>query len=168
MTKPIIGVMGPGEGATPEHMAMAEELGRLIAQAGWTTLSGGRNAGVMAAVNRGARDAGGLTVGILPDIERSGISPNVDIPIITGMGSARNNINVLSSDVVIACGAGPGTASEISLAIKAGKHIVLLALSPAAKIYFQELGGPLVSVAASPRNAIDLCEQLLKEPQQTA
>jgi uncharacterized protein (TIGR00725 family) len=161
--KPMIGVMGPGDGATPELIRLAEELGRQIALAGWITLSGGRNAGVMDAVNRGAKSAGGLTVGILPTTERDKISTHVDIPIITDMGGARNNINVLSSDVVIACGTGRGTASEIALALKSNKKVVLLAASEAAKTFFQEIGGPLISLADSPLAAVKLCEKFLRE-----
>jgi len=152
--KTIIGVMGPGEGATPELLDTAEELGRLIARKGWITLTGGRNAGVMAAASRGAKSAGGLTVGVLPTGTREGISPDVDIPIITGMGSARNNINVLTSDVVIACGMGPGTAAEVSLALKAGKKVILLACPPAAQTFFQALGGSLIVVADNPAAAL--------------
>jgi len=133
--------MGPGEEATPELLATAEELGRLIAQKGWITLTGGRN-------------AGGLTVGVLPTGTREGISPDVDIPIITGMGSARNNINVLSSDVVIACGMGPGTAAEVSLALKAGKKVILLACPPVTQTFFQALGGSLIVVADNPAAAL--------------
>ena len=155
--------MGPGAEATPELTAMAEELGRLIARAGWITLSGGRNTGVMDAVSRGARSAHGLTVGILPTPGREGVSAHVDIPIITGMGSARNNINVLTSDVVIACGAGRGTAAEIALALKAGKEVILLAVSAAGRSFFQELGGPLVAVADSPPEAVALCENFLRK-----
>ncbi|MEM9675458.1 MAG: cytochrome, partial [Bacteroidota bacterium] len=64
--KIIIGVMGPGEGAKPEACATAYQLGRLLASKGWITLCGGRKAGVMEAVSRGAKEAGGITVGILP------------------------------------------------------------------------------------------------------
>jgi uncharacterized protein (TIGR00725 family) len=64
--KIIIGVMGPGEGAKPEVCTTAYQLGQLLAQRGWVTLCGGRSSGVMEAVSRGAKEAGGLTVGILP------------------------------------------------------------------------------------------------------
>jgi hypothetical protein len=162
--KPIIGVMGPGDEANPELMRLAEELGRQIARAGWITLSGGRKSGVMDAVNRGAKSAGGLTVGILPTSERDKISTYVDIPIVTDMGNARNNINVLSSDVVIACGIGRGTASEVALALKSNKRVVLLAASEAAEAFFKEIGGALISVADSPLAAIKLCEEFLRAP----
>ena len=128
----------------------------------FVTLSGGRDAGVMAAVNRGAKSAGGLTVGILPDRERRGISVHVDIHIITDMGSARNNINVLSSDVIIACGMGRGTAAEIALALKAEKKVILLACPAAAQTFFRELGGAHVSVAGTPEEAVAICTVVVK------
>lgn len=126
MSKTIIGVMGPGSGAEKRDKVLAFELGSRIAQKNWVLLTGGRNVGVMHEASRGAKSAGGLTVGVLPTAELTGISEFVDIPIRTGMGSARNNINVLSSDVVVACGAGLGTISEIVLAYKAGKPVILL------------------------------------------
>jgi uncharacterized protein (TIGR00725 family) len=121
----VIGVMGGGEVSDRRALA-AYELGRLIAQRGWVLLNGGRNAGVMDASARGAQGAGGLTVGVLPDDHRGRASDHLDIQIVTGMGSARNNINVLSSDVVVACSGGAGTLSEIALALKAGRPVVVL------------------------------------------
>ncbi|WP_242044677.1 SLOG cluster 4 domain-containing protein [Anabaena azotica] len=110
MNKIVIGVMGAGEGATANDGENAYKLGELIAQAGWVLLTGGRNVGVMDAASQGAKSANGLTVGILPGTQAEGISVAVDIAIFTDMGNARNNINVLSSHVVIACGMGAGTA----------------------------------------------------------
>ncbi|CDN10792.1 MAG: LOG family protein [Richelia sp.] len=118
--KTIIGVMGPGNQATAEDLHNAFALGKFIAQQGWILLTGGINAGVMDAASKGAKSSGGLTVGILPDKQTHGISEAVDIAIFTDMGNARNNIKVLSSHVIIACGMGAGTASEVALAIKNG------------------------------------------------
>src|SRR6266850_1082239 len=126
MSRVVVGVMGPGQSASKDAIAAAFELGRLIALEGWVLLTGGRNAGVMDAACKGAREAGGLTIGILPTTDTNEMSEAVDIPILTGMGQARNNINVLSSRVIFACGMGAGTASEIALAIKAGKTVILL------------------------------------------
>lgn len=162
-TRPIIGVMGPGEGAMAHHTALAEELGLRIAEAGWVTLSGGRNSGVMEAVNRGAKQGNGLTIAILPTRDRKQISEFVDIPVITEMGSARNVINVLSSDVVVACGMARGTASEVALALKSDKPVILLASSEASRDFFREIGGNLISVADSPKEAINICRHLLKD-----
>jgi uncharacterized protein (TIGR00725 family) len=161
VTRPkTIAVVGPGEGAREPDVALGFELGKLIAERGWILLSGGRAAGVMDGVNRGAKAAGGLTVGIVP---RTGvaISEAVDIPIITDMGDARNNIIVLTGDVIISCGVGgAGTASEIALALKAGKHVVLLGASEEARSYFKTIGRHLVHVAATPAEAVEVVAAL--------
>jgi len=166
--RPVIGVMGAGESASARDCAHAEDLGRRIAAAGWVLLSGGRACGVMAAANRGAkRVAGSLTVGILPT--RSGdVSPDVDVAVFTGMGDARNAINALSSRVLIACGAGgPGTASEVALALKSGTPVILLGAPRSAREFFGGLAG-VVRVAESPEQAIALARELLEEPVPTA
>ncbi len=121
----IVGVMG-GARVGPEVAAEAYRLGRRIAEQGWVLLNGGRRAGVMDESARGALEAGGLTIGILPGEDRRDASPYIRIPICTGMGGARNNINVLSSDVVVACPGGAGTLSEIALALKNGKRVIVL------------------------------------------
>jgi hypothetical protein len=126
MTRPVIvGVMGGGS-AGPKELADAYRLGQLIAEKGWILLNGGRNAGIMAASAKGASEAGGITVGILPDGDTAHAAPHIRIPIVTDMGNARNTINVLSSRVVIACPGGAGTLSEIALALKVGKPVVLV------------------------------------------
>ncbi len=138
MHRIIIGVMGPGQATRPVRQ-LAYQLGKAIAAEGWVTLSGGRNAGVMDEVNRGAKDGGGLTIGILPGVRINKVSEYVDIPIMTGMGSARNNINILTASVVVACGLGAGTASEVALAIKAGKPVILLGIDAQSVSFFQQL-----------------------------
>jgi uncharacterized protein (TIGR00725 family) len=142
--RPVIGVMGAGENAVAADCALAERLGELVARHGWVLLTGGRDAGVMAAANRGAKCvAGSVTVGVLPT-ESGPVSPDVDIAVFTGLGNARNAVNVLSSQVVVACGSGgPGTASEVALALKAGRPVVLLAPAPEAEAFFRTLGGRL-------------------------
>ena len=159
MGKKIIGVMGPGAGATQQDLANAAELGRLIAQNGWVTLTGGRNVGVMDAVNQGAKEENGLTLGILPDSDRSAVSSHVDLPVFTDMGSGRNNINALTSDWVIACGMGPGTASEVALALKAGKPVILLGASQEATQFFSQLKTEKVWIAQDPQECISLIKQ---------
>lgn len=164
MRKSIIGVMGPGAKARDEDLALAVELGRLIAEQGWTLLSGGRKSGVMEAVSKGASLAGGLTIGVLPTRDREMISDYVDIPIITDMGSGRNNINVLSSDVVIACGMESGTASEVALAIKAERSVILLNCGAEAEKFFLKIGASSVQVATSPTEAISKAKLILAAP----
>lgn len=160
--KTIIGVMGPGH-TDAQTIDDAFELGRLLAQEGWVVLSGGRAAGVMDAVSRGAKAAGGLTIGILPDRRLDKISPAVDLPIFTEMGNARNSINVLSSDVVIACcrGMGSGTASEIALAIKSARPVILLGADGATRSFFDGLVAAPIPVAATPAEAVALAKKLL-------
>lgn len=158
--KIIIGVMGPGEQATDRDCQLAYELGQSIAQQGWVLLTGGRAVGVMDAVNRGAKQAGGLTLGILPSADDQDRCEAVDIVIATGMGYARNVINILSSEVVIACGMGSGTASEIAIAIKVGKPVVLLNSSPASQAFFRALSDAVVIVNA-PEEAVEQAKQFL-------
>lgn len=153
--------MGPGKQATPTDLTYAYQLGQLIAQQGWVLLTGGRNVGVMDAASRGAKSAGGLTVGILPDDHPQGVSPGVDLVIITDMGNARNNINVLSSDVVIACGMGSGTASEIALALKNHKSVILLTQHQEAIQFFTNLSRDKVFLATNPKEVIELVKVIL-------
>lgn len=161
MKKTIIGVMGPGTKATKLEQENAYKLGQLIAQKGWVLLTGGRAAGVMEFAMRGAKSMGGLTIGILPDRGSLGMSEYVDIPIITDLGNARNNINVLSSDVVIACGIGLGTISEITLALKNGKKVVLLTDNQQAIDFFTTLEKQNIFVAKTSENALNIVADLL-------
>jgi len=156
----LIGVMGPG-GASAEDVAAARELGRLVALRGWALLTGGRAEGVMEAASRGAREAGGLTVGLLPGEDASQASEFVEVAIPTGLGQARNNLNVLSSRVVVACGMGAGTAAEVALALKAGKPVVLLRAGREAEAFFKSLGGAGVSIATSPAEAVEEVTRML-------
>jgi uncharacterized protein (TIGR00725 family) len=80
--------------------------------------------GVMEAACRGARKAGGTTIGILPGTDRSAANPHVSVAIATGLGEARNALVVRSADAVIAIGGAYGTLSEIAFALKAGKRVV--------------------------------------------
>jgi uncharacterized protein (TIGR00725 family) len=153
----VVGVMGAGEGASTEALAMAEVLGERISASGWVLLTGGRPAGVMAAASRGAaRVEGHLVVGVLPD-EGKGedrlSTADLDLALFTGMGKARNVINVLSADVVVVCGGGgPGTASEAAHAINAGRPLVLLAVPPLWGDFFSSLGNGVESTRSSLKN----------------
>ncbi len=135
---PIVGVMGSGE---REHRALSAPLGRRLAQMDVHLLTGG-GGGVMAAVSREfarVQPRPGRIIGVLPSLDgeepriRSGCYPNpwVEVPIRTHLGrdgslpTSRNHINVLSSDVVVALPGGRGTASEVDLAIKYGRPLVL-------------------------------------------
>jgi hypothetical protein len=114
-----IAVIGRGD-CSGEEYAAAETVGRLIAEKGATVCCGGLY-GVMEAACRGAKEAGGTTVGVLPDTGDG--NPYLDVVIRTGMGHARNVVLVHSADAVIAVGGGYGTLSEIAVALKTGKPI---------------------------------------------
>ncbi len=122
----VIGVMGAGQCDTTLY-EMARQVGQRIAARGAVLLCGGRG-GVMEAAARGAKEAGGLTVGILPGMSALDTPPNpfIDVAVFTGMHDGRNWINVCSSDAIIAIAGGYGTLSEIALALKIGKPVVLL------------------------------------------
>lgn len=161
--KIIIGIMGPGEKATRNDMENAYQLGKAIATEGWITLTGGRDCGVMEAASRGASEGGGTTVGILPTQESSGVSKYVDIPIFTGMSSARNNINVLSCRAVVGIGIGPGTASELALAIKARKPVILCQPNSSTLDFFKEMSPELVFPVTELTQVVGLIRELLKD-----
>lgn len=161
MSKVLIGVMGAGNLATPKDLELAYKLGKLIAENDWVLLTGGRKAGVMDAASRGAKAGAGLVVGILPSNDRFGMSDAVDIPIVTDLGNGRNNINVLSSDVVIACGMGLGTASEVALALKNGKSVVLLNQTELTYQFFHGLASDQVFYAENVNQAIAITEEIL-------
>jgi hypothetical protein len=119
----------------------------------------------MHAASSGAKAANGLTIGILPTPDDRGISDAVDIAIVTGIGSARNNINVLSSDIVVACGMGAGTASEVALAIKANKPVILLTNHQDSEHFFTSLSPATVFIAKTPAAAIAIVKEFLKPSQ---
>jgi uncharacterized protein (TIGR00725 family) len=129
MRRVVVGVMG-GSQADERTATLAYRLGQLIAAENWVLLNGGRPSGVMDASARGAQSAGGLTVGVLYDEDRASACAALDIVIPTGMGPARNIINVLSSDVVVACRGSGGTLSEIALALRFERPVVLLDFDP--------------------------------------
>ena len=113
-----IGVLGASS-CGPEIEQAAYEVGKEIARQGAILFCGGLG-GVMEAAARGAKDAGGLTVGILPGSSASEANPYIDLRIVTDMGHARNVVLVRSADAVIAVSGGYGTLSEIAIARKIG------------------------------------------------
>jgi uncharacterized protein (TIGR00725 family) len=119
----IIGVMG-GAIADETVCSIASLVGRRIAENDWVLLTGGRNSGVMTCASRGAAEAGGLVMGVLPTDSADMASPYLDIAVVTGMGDARNVINVLTSHVVLALPGGAGTISEVALALKNERPVV--------------------------------------------
>ena len=159
IAKVIVGVMGGGH-VDARQEELAYRLGRLIAEQGWVLLNGGRQAGIMEASARGAFEAGGLTVGVLPDDDYRHQSPYIQIPILTGMGSARNYINALSSHALVACPGGAGTVSEVALALKHGRPVVLLDFDLRATFPAYAASGQL-QWAATPEEAVKAVQSRL-------
>ena len=112
-------------GSGAEHERRAEEVGRLLAERGATVVTGGLGE-VMAAAARGAKSAGGTTIGIVPGETRAGANAWVDHVIVTGIGHGRNLAVVASGDAVIAVGGRYGTLAEIGLALTLGRTVVVL------------------------------------------
>lgn len=124
MHGPIIGVIGSGS-CSREAAAIARQVGGEIARRGGVLICGGLD-GVMQAAARGAKEHGGLTVGILPGPSVTEANSFIDIPVATNMGQARNAIIVQTAQALIAVAGGYGTLSEMALALKIGKTVVAL------------------------------------------
>jgi uncharacterized protein (TIGR00725 family) len=112
-------------GSGTEHEANAETVGRLLAESGATVVTGGLGE-VMAAAARGAKSAGGTTIGILPGETRTDANPWLDHAVVTGIGHGRNLAVVASADAVIAVGGRYGTLAEIGFALTLGRPVVVL------------------------------------------
>jgi uncharacterized protein (TIGR00725 family) len=138
-------------GSGAEHEARAEEVGRLLAERGCTVVTGGLGE-VMAAAARGAKSAGGTTVGILPGESRADANEWIDHVVVTGIGHARNLAVAASSDAVIAVGGSWGTLAEIAFAKRLGRPVVIL-----------EPGHDVAGVprAKTPAEAVELALSLL-------
>jgi uncharacterized protein (TIGR00725 family) len=149
-TGPYVSVVGSGT-ATGKLYEKAREVGRLVAEKGGTVVCGGRS-GVMEAAARGAIEAGGVAIGILPDEDREKANEYLSYSVATGTGHARNLAVVCSGDVVISVGGEYGTLSEVGLALKVGRPVVAL--------QSWDLGEH-VAVASSPEEAVGAAFGLL-------
>jgi uncharacterized protein (TIGR00725 family) len=123
-----VSVVGAGA-ASSEEIRLATEVGRHLAKAEAVLICGGLG-GVMEAAARGAREAGGRTVGLLPGADAGEANPWIELPVATGLGEARNLLVVRAGEAVIAIGGRWGTLSEIALARKIGRRVVTLGLPP--------------------------------------
>jgi uncharacterized protein (TIGR00725 family) len=147
---PYVSVVGSGT-ATGDLYEKAREVGRLVAARGGTVVCGGRS-GVMEAAARGATEAGGVAIGILPDEDRGQANDHLSYSIATGTGHARNLAVVCSGDAVISVGGEYGTLSEMGLALKVGRPVVALKSWDL---------GTHVAVASSPEEAVEAAFGLL-------
>jgi uncharacterized protein (TIGR00725 family) len=154
----LVAVIGSGH-CDEAISAQAEEVGREIARRGAVLVCGGRG-GVMEAACRGAKAGGGTTVGILPGNDRREANAYVDIPVVTGLGEARNAIVVRTADAVIAVSGGYGTLSEIALALKMGRPVVGLGTW---KLSRGNQGPFAVTQATAPAQAVELAMAMAGE-----
>jgi hypothetical protein len=120
--KPIVAVIG-GSSCSADEAALAEDVGRRLAAGGAVMVCGGLS-GVMEAAAKGVRSGGGLCIGILPGTDARDANAYIDVPLATGMGEMRNALIVRVAGAVIAIGGGPGTLSEIALALRIGTPVV--------------------------------------------
>jgi uncharacterized protein (TIGR00725 family) len=146
MARVQVAVIGSGA----EYEERAEAVGRLLAERGCTVVTGGLGE-VMAAAARGAKSAGGVTIGVVPGESRGQASEWVDHEVVTGVGHARNLAVVASGDAVIAVGGRWGTLAEIAFAHVLGRPVVILEPGPDLE---------RVARAASPKEAVDLALRL--------
>jgi uncharacterized protein (TIGR00725 family) len=146
-----VAVVGPAAGAA-DVLAAAEEVGRLLAERGALVVTGGKG-GAMEAACRGAKSAGGTTLGVLPDADRAGANEFVDVALATGLGELRNGLVVRAVDAVIAVGGAYGTLSEIALALRGETPVIGLDTWELARA-----GQPDTTIrrATTPAEAVDL------------
>jgi uncharacterized protein (TIGR00725 family) len=149
----VAGVQVAVIGSGVENEERAEAVGRLLAERGVTVVTGGRTE-VMAAAARGAKSAGGTTIGVLPGESRDGVNEWIDHAVVTGVGHARNLAVVASGDAVIAVGGAWGTLSEIAFARVLGRPVVVLEPGWAVE-------GEGVERASTPEQAVDLALRLV-------
>lgn len=157
----IIGIMGPND-ATKENLKDAYEIGKYVANKGYTVLTGGLNVGIQNEGLKGAKVSNGLTIGIMPFNEPEKFSEYVDIPIITNMRSGRNYINVSSSNLIIACGIDVGTISEISLSLvnTNNKKVILVGALQEANDLFVKLKSDNIFIAKDYNECIDIVNKI--------
>ncbi|MBS1114642.1 MAG: hypothetical protein H6Q94_371 [Nitrospirae bacterium] len=120
--RPVIAVIG-GRKEGKALLKEAEDAGRLIAERGAILICGGLK-GIMEAASKGARSAGGLTVGILPHDHKDAANDSIDVAIATGLGIGRNIIIARTADALIAIGGEYGTLSEIAFGLQLGKPVI--------------------------------------------
>lgn len=150
-----------GESHASEKIAkLAEEVGALIAKAGATLVCGGLK-GVMEHACKGAKSAGGTTIGILPGSKREEANPYIDYPIVTGIGYARNKLVVKTGHVVIAVGGSYGTLSEICFAL--GYEIPVVGLETWHFVHHSGMVDNKVNYVKTPQEAVETALKLAEE-----
>jgi len=158
----------PSDPVPPRALAAAEEVGRLLAEAGAVVVSGGLS-GVMEAVSKGAKSAGGLVIGVLPGFDKRDANAYVDIAFTTGMGFMRNTLTVRAADAVIMISGGIGTLNELTVSYQEKPTVILEGtggwsdrvreIAYDGKHLDERASAPL-SYAKTPEEAVDLALRL--------
>ncbi len=154
----FIGVIGESKTSLKTYK-LANQVGREVTKAGAVLVCGGLK-GVMEAAAKGAKSAGGMTLGILPGSKREEANPYIDVPIITGMGYARNKVVVKTAQVIIAVGGSYGTLSEIAFALGYGIPVIGLGTWELRKQGRKDTG---IIEAKSPKDAVRLALSFIKK-----
>lgn len=157
---PYLAVVGASE-ASDRERSWASDVGRLVAAAGAVLVCGGLG-GVMEAACRGALEAGGVTLGLLPGSDRAAANPYLTIAVATGLGELRNGLVVRAADAVIGIGGGWGTLSELALARRSGAPTFLLgswAGASDASGARHDLGQPVQTPEEAVREALTACHR---------
>ncbi len=157
MRAPMIAVVGAGR-ASEDVLRTARRVGEAIARRGAVLICGGLG-GVMTAAAEGAKQAGGVTLGVLPGSDTSSANPFIDFAVATNMGQARNAIIVQSADAVISVAGGYGTLSEIALALKAGKPV--FSIDPPCPV-------PGIRICATAEEAVESAWEVLGQSVETS
>jgi uncharacterized protein (TIGR00725 family) len=152
----LVAVIGASQ-PSPEEARLAEEIGARLARAGFAVLSGGMG-GNMEAASRGAKEAGGLVVGLLPTSSPDDANPYVDVSIATGISDARNAVIANSADAFVAVGGGLGTLTEIAFALQRRKTVVALKTW---QLDRGRLGDEPFYEASTPEQAVRIIEETL-------
>ena len=161
----------PRDPVPASALRAAEDVGREIARRGGIVISGGLS-GVMEAVSKGAKEAGGTTVGLLPGFDKDDANDYVDIPIATGMGFMRNTLTVRAADAVIMISGGIGTLNELTVAYENKPTVVLLGTGEWAdrlpdvafeRHYLDKRHSGYLHYATSAAEAVDLAFKLARE-----
>lgn len=164
----LIAVVGHGMHAKDEHMKIAEEVGREIAKREGIVICGGHSFGIMDFVARGAHRENGMTIGIIPEDDLSKTSKYVDVPIITGIGFARNQIIALSCDAMIVIGGGVGSLTEAAYAYRFSKPVIVIKelesiVEPYIGKYMDDKKTVKILGAKSAKEAVELAFKSIKK-----
>src|SRR3990170_2474623 len=173
--RPVITVIGksarnPSDPVPTRALRAGEEVGKLLAERGAVVVTGGLS-GVMEAVSRGAKNAGGLVIGILPGLDKRDANAYVDVAITTGMGWMRNTLVVRAADAVIMISGGIGTLNELTVAYEDKPTVILEGTGGWADrmrevayrgVHLDEAGRNVLRYATSPGEAVDLALELAR------